>query len=156
MKQRDAPEAVSQGEEDLRRRVINGIIIAALLVVGVLGSVMMFSEVYTPDQPGKGRAAKSLREAADVAKPEPGETTKADSVAAPGGIQKYALKLGTFSNVASAEDVRATLERQGIPATVSIEVRVTVGPFSSRQDADAARARLQELGLDGGSPVTIK
>ena len=62
--------------------------------------------------------------------------------------------MGVFNNVANAEDLRAKLELNGIPAT--IEARVQVGPFASREEAEAARAKLKELGLDGGLLLTMK
>ena len=62
--------------------------------------------------------------------------------------------MGVFSNVANAEDLRAKLELHGIPA--SIEARVLVGPLQTREEADAVRAKLKELGLDGGLLVTMK
>jgi len=70
------------------------------------------------------------------------------------GERQYALQVGVFGNVANAEDLRAKLELHGIPS--SIEARVHVGPFRTREEADAARARLKELGLDGGLLVTMK
>jgi DedD protein len=68
--------------------------------------------------------------------------------------RQFALQMGVFSNVANAEDLRAKLELNGIPATV--EARVHAGPFASREEADAARAKLKELGLDGGLMITMK
>jgi DedD protein len=62
--------------------------------------------------------------------------------------------MGVFGNVANAEDLRAKLELHGIPS--SIEARVHVGPFRSKEEADSVRAKLKELGLDGGLLVTLK
>jgi hypothetical protein len=42
----------------------------------------------------------------------------------------------------------------GIPS--SIEARVHAGPFKTREEADLARAKLKELGLDGGLLLTLK
>jgi len=64
--------------------------------------------------------------------------------------------VGAFDNVANAEELRAKLERKGIPSSISIDARVQVGPFRTQEGADAARAKLKELGLDGGLLVTIK
>jgi DedD protein len=68
--------------------------------------------------------------------------------------RRYALQMGVFSNMANAEDLRAKLVANGIPAT--IEARVHVGPFRTRQEVDAARAKLKELGLDDGLLITTK
>ena len=68
--------------------------------------------------------------------------------------RQFALQMGVFNTLANAEDLRAKLELHGIPAT--IEARVHAGPFASREEADAARIKLKELGLDGGLLITMK
>ena len=45
-----------------------------------------------------------------------------------------------------AEELHAKLTLEGIPST--IEARVEVGPFKTRQEAEAARAKLKALGID--------
>lgn len=70
------------------------------------------------------------------------------------GERQFALQMGVFNNVANAEDLRAKLELHGIPST--IEARVHVGPFKTREEADAARAKLKELGMESGMLVTMK
>lgn len=66
----------------------------------------------------------------------------------------FALQLGVFGDVANAEELRARLERAGIHAT--IEARVHVGPFASRAEADAARAKLRELGISEAVLFSMK
>ena len=66
----------------------------------------------------------------------------------------FALQMGVFSNMTNAEDMRAKLELHGIPTTV--ETRIHVGPFKTRAEADAARVKLRELGLDGGLLITMR
>ncbi len=66
----------------------------------------------------------------------------------------YLLQLGVFNSVANAEELRAKLELNGIPA--QIEARVQVGPFSSRLEAEQARDKLKQLGLEGGVLVAVK
>lgn len=58
----------------------------------------------------------------------------------------YALQAGVFSDPRRAEALHARLVNEGIPAT--IEARVQVGPFKTRAEADAARAKMKELGID--------
>lgn len=70
------------------------------------------------------------------------------------GERQYALQMGVFGNIANAEDLRAKLELNGIPS--SIEARVHAGPFKTREEAESARAKLKELGLDGGLLLTLK
>ncbi|MFA4969377.1 MAG: SPOR domain-containing protein [Sulfuritalea sp.] len=181
-------------EEGLRRRLVNRIIIAALLVAGLLGSLAMFEEIYTPapkhppvpaklalpprPAPAAEPETKPIAPAAE-AKPETRtvpERTAAPSAPRPPQVQpapvvaphrapaprpvtqaverRFALQMGVFGNMANAEDLRAKLVANGIPAT--IEARVSVGPFRTRQEVDAARAKLKELGLDDGLLITIK
>lgn len=183
-------------EEALRRRLVNRIIIAALLVAGLLGSLAMFEAIYTPPPPVTAKLAvppkpvpatesetKPIAPAIE-AKPEVKavpERTAAPSAPRPPQVQpapvvapphaaphrapasrpvtqaverRYALQMGVFGNMANAEDLRAKLVANGIPAT--IEARVSVGPFRTRQEVDAARAKLKELGLDDGLLITTK
>jgi len=185
-------------EEALRRRLVNRIIIAALLVAGLLGSLAMFEAIYTPPPPVTAKLAVPSKPApatepetkpiapAIEAKPGPEvkavpERTAAPSAPRPPQVQpapvaapphaapqrapashpvtqaverRYALQMGVFGNMANAEELRAKLVANGIPAI--IEARVSVGPFRTRQEVDAARAKLKELGLDEGLLLTTK
>jgi len=182
-------------EEALRRRLVNRIIIAALLVAGLLGSLAMFEAIYTPPAPVKAKltlppkpepvAEPETKTIAPVAEAKPEATPVPERTAAPAVPQpkvapapvappphaaphrapasrpvtqaierRYALQMGVFSNMANAEDLRAKLVANGIPAT--IEARVHVGPFKTKQEVDAARAKLKELGLDDGLLITTK
>ena len=64
---------------------------------------------------------------------------------------RFLLQVGVFSNHANAEELVARLQQAGIPAQV--ESRVQIGPFASRQEADATRAKLKSLGIDDGMLV---
>ncbi len=64
------------------------------------------------------------------------------------------LQLGVFTSTAHAEELRAKLELNGIPA--QIESRVQVGPFASREEAEQMREKLKKLGMEGGVLVATK
>lgn len=68
--------------------------------------------------------------------------------------RQYVIQMGVFNNIANAEDLRAKLEHAGVPS--QIEARVQVGPFATRQEADAAREKLRALGMDTGILTAIK
>lgn len=162
MNQIPTPETDPTADLALKRRLVNRIVVAALLVVGLIGGWVMFEAIYTPgqqlpllrSQPHKAApAAKSRPESTVVARTE--EAAAPERAAAPGapaGENQYVLQMGVFGNVASAEELRAKLERHGISS--SLETRVHVGPFRTQEGVDAARAKLKELGLDGGLLVT--
>lgn len=69
-------------------------------------------------------------------------------------FRSYVLQLGVFNNTANAEELRAKLELNGIPS--QIEARVQVGPFKTRQEAEAAREKLKALGMESGVLVAVK
>lgn len=77
--------------------------------------------------------------------------TQANSMSA---VRPFGLQLGVFSNLDNAEELRARLEKHGIPAT--IEARVRAGPFATRAEANAARAKLQELGIKDSLLIAVK
>ena len=58
----------------------------------------------------------------------------------------FLLQAGVFSNVQRAEELHARLTLSGVPST--LETRVQVGPFKTRQEAEAAQAKLKELGVE--------
>lgn len=129
-----------------RKRLVNSVIVAAVLVVGVLGSVAMLYQLYGTGDPAK---------AAPPAKPATAAVESAAPVAA-AGTGRFVLRLHAFSDVATAEDLRAKLDALKIPSSISVEAKVQVGPFKSREEAEAARAKLKELGIYGGELVTLK
>ncbi len=58
----------------------------------------------------------------------------------------FALQAGVFSDPRRAEELHAKLTLEGIPST--IESRVQAGPFKSKEEAEAARAKMKALGID--------
>ncbi|TRZ96556.1 MAG: hypothetical protein D4R84_06925 [Rhodocyclaceae bacterium] len=157
MDQRPLPETNPAAEAARKRNLVNRIVVFALLAVGLIGGWVMFDSIYTPGQPlpltlKHGAPPKSAPAA--KSRPEPAVAARTEEPAAPGaqaGESQYVLQLNVSGN-AAAEDLRARLEKQGIAS--AIEIRVTVGPFRTREGVDAARTKLKELGLDGGLLIT--
>jgi DedD protein len=58
----------------------------------------------------------------------------------------FVLRAGVFTNPQLAEQLHAKLTLSGVPS--SVESRVQVGPFKTRQEAEAAQAKLKELGIE--------
>lgn len=57
----------------------------------------------------------------------------------------FSLQAGVFSSAQRAEELHAKLTLSGVPST--LETRVQVGPFRTRQEAEAAQEKLRELGI---------
>jgi DedD protein len=58
----------------------------------------------------------------------------------------FTLQAGVFADPRRAEELHAKLILEGIPST--IEARVQVGPFKTREEAEAARAKMKVLGIE--------
>jgi cell division protein FtsN len=58
----------------------------------------------------------------------------------------FLLQAGVFNSTGRAEEIYATLQKHGVPAT--LEARVQVGPFRNKAEAEQARSKLQALGID--------
>jgi DedD protein len=114
-----------------------------------------------PVSPGAARPEPARELAAPKSSPAPAgsahrvpEHQPASRPLVQATARNLGLQLGVFSNVANAEELRAKLEQNGIPA--SIEARVHVGPFATRAEADQARAKLKELGIGDSLPITMR
>lgn len=99
----------------------------------------------------KPEPAKEIAKAAPVLKNAPPSHPLAKAAEA---VRQFFVQMGVFNEVKNAEDLRAKLELNGIPS--QIEARVQVGPFATRQEAEAAREKLRALGLDGGMLVAAR
>ncbi|HLO64251.1 MAG TPA: SPOR domain-containing protein, partial [Azonexus sp.] len=58
----------------------------------------------------------------------------------------FILQAGVFSSAQRAEELHAKLTLSGVPST--LETRVQVGPFRTKHEAEAAQAKLRELGVE--------
>lgn len=58
----------------------------------------------------------------------------------------FALQAGVFAEPRRAEELHARLTLEGIPST--IEARVQVGPFNTKEEAEAARIKMKSMGID--------
>lgn len=61
-------------------------------------------------------------------------------------VAGYVLKAGVFASAQRAEELHARLTLNGIPST--LEARVQVGPFKSREEARVAQEKMRDLGIE--------
>lgn len=59
----------------------------------------------------------------------------------------FVVQAGVFANASAAEELHAKLALNGIPST--LEAKVSVGPFKTREEAVAAQLKMKALGIDG-------
>lgn len=99
-----------------------------------------------PETPAEGTSASTSAVAEKPAAPAAAATPAAPP-APPRLFSGFAVQAGVFSDAQRAEELRAKLTLNGIPSTM--EARVQVGPFKTREEAEAARQKMKTLGIDG-------
>ena len=72
----------------------------------------------------------------------------------PKGPRQFVLQMGVFGDLDNARNLNEKLKQAGVPSR--IEAKVQVGPFKSREEAEAARKKLIELGLNPGTLLPVR
>jgi len=97
-----------------------------------------------PDQITKAQAEAALAQSGQGS----GGTSHASSSA------RYVIQAGAYADSKAAHEVRVKIEHAGFKTYTQVvdtqagkRIRVRIGPFSSRQQADQALARIKALGL---------
>jgi DedD protein len=107
-------------------------------------------DTVTPAE-GTAAASSSSQFTPDVEKPTtplpPAARAQPEPPAPPRLFSGFAVQAGVFSDAQRAEELRALLMLNGIPST--LEARVQVGPFKTREEAETARQKLKALGVEG-------
>jgi DedD protein len=114
------------------------------------------SDAQTPREADAKAAAPSAPETQSAAKAD-APAASAETAATGGG---FVVQLGAFADAKVAADLAATLKGSGFAAYTEMLTtgqgavqRVRVGPYTSRDAADAAAAKLKSAGY-GGALVT--
>ncbi len=90
------------------------------------------------------------------AKPAPAApaTTSAPPAAAAAGAERFIVQFGAFTDVVKSREVRQKVEKAGLKTYSQVAktadgdlIRVRVGPFTSKAEADKAAAKIKALGL---------
>ena len=94
-------------------------------------------KVFEPLQARSGAATSPARSETAVTLPPPAPSRL---------FSGFALQAGVFAEPRRAEELHARLTLEGIPST--IEARVQVGPFNTKEEAEAARIKMKSMGID--------
>lgn len=100
------------------------------------------------DKPAAKPAPKPAAAAMAEAKPASKPTAEADT--------RYVVQIGAYSDVPAAREVRMKAERLGIKTYTQVvatpagkKIRVRLGPYASKAEADKAMDALRKAGLTG-------
>jgi DedD protein len=154
--------------EVVRKRARHRLIGATVLVlVGVVVFPLLFDTQPRPvpvgipiEIPGKD-AVKPLRAPARAATVQPGDRKDAASVAEGAGVPAAEMKnrsivqVGAFADTAKARDTRLKIEKAGFKTYTQVvetpegqRIRVRVGPFATREEAEKVGQKIKALDLD--------
>ncbi|SDI72832.1 SPOR domain-containing protein [Propionivibrio dicarboxylicus] len=119
-------------------RAASGPVSAPMHSSGASGPSSAPVKVFEPLPARAGAAMPTARNETGAAMPLPASPSRLFS--------GFALQAGVFTEPRRAEELHARLTLEGIPST--IEARVQVGPFNSKEEAEAARIKMKSMGID--------
>lgn len=108
-------------------------------------------EVKSTLKPATDEAAKAL---AILEGKEPPKVATATATATDATVGRFVVQVGAFAENEKAREVRLKVERAGLKTYVHVaetpqgkRIRVRVGPFATRAEADKAAAKIKTLSL---------
>lgn len=104
-----------------------------------------------PASIGKAATAAAKTPAAE---PVASSTAAAKAASAADGAARFVVQVGAFADPASAREVRLKMEKLGLKTYTQVaetaagkRIRVRLGPFATRADADKAQAKAKDAGI---------
>lgn len=101
-----------------------------------------------------GAKAQALLEGRDAPKETVKEPAKEPAKTAAAADERYIVQVGAFADVTKAREVRLKVERAGMKTYTHVvdtkegrRIRVRVGPFASKAEADKAADKIKKLDL---------
>jgi DedD protein len=105
-----------------------------------------------PKEPAKQAPKELAKEPPKEAKEAPKEVAKKDDAA--GAQGRFVVQVGAFSDATAAREMRQKVEKLGLKTFTQVvetadgrRIRVRVGPFASREDAEKAADKVKSAGL---------
>jgi curli production assembly/transport component CsgG len=124
----------------------------------------MAAAVHAAEEPAQTQKALPAEPDSGTASPAAAIVAIKDAALASGAAarstREYILQLGVFESTSNVESLRDRLNQHGITAQTELrepsdashgrQQRITVGPFKTRQEAEAIRRKLAAIGIDPG------
>jgi DedD protein len=117
--------------------------------------------VKVADKPVDKPVDKSVEKPADKPKPHANDGVRAQALlegkdVAPAAAARYIVQVGAYGESKAAQEMRAKVEKLGLKTYAQAvdtaegrRIRVRLGPFASRDEAERASAKLKGAGLPG-------
>ena len=107
-------------------------------------------------------ATATTASAASSTPAAPAASAARESPAAPAAAPRFIVQVGAFADAGSVRSLRARIERlglstytQAVDTSAGRRIRVRMGPYESREDANRALEKLQQSGVSGGMVLTL-
>ena len=111
-------------------------------------------EIKPTPKPATDEAAKALAILEGKEPPKTASTAAAASTSVDAAVGRFVVQVGAFAENEKAREVRLKVERAGLKTYVHVaetpqgkRIRVRVGPFATRAEADKAAAKIKTLDL---------
>ena len=105
-----------------------------------------------PAKPAEAKPAEAKPAEVKPAEAKPAETAKADDATKDDG--RYVVQIGAFAEVTSAREARMKVEGMGLKTYTQViesatgrRIRVRVGPYGTKAEAEKAAAKIKSGGL---------
>jgi DedD protein len=140
------PKPLSAGAGlDAKEEVVPDVAVAAVATAATATAAAVVPKAQTTSEPAKVEAkAETKAEIKTEAKPSDSKDTGA----------RFVVQAGTFSDDGKLRETRSKLEKAGITTYTQViegkdgrRVRVRVGPFTKRDDADKMANKIKQLQL---------
>lgn len=112
--------------------------------------------------PTAGAAAPSAASSTPAAPAVSAAPAARESPTAPAAAPRFIVQVGAFADAGSVRSLRARIERlglstytQAVDTAAGRRIRVRMGPYESREDANRALEKLQQSGVSGGMVLTL-
>jgi DedD protein len=117
--------------------------------------------VKVAEKPADKPAEKPADKAGDKPKPHANDGLRAQALlegkeVAPATAARYIVQVGAYGESKAAQEMRAKVEKLGLKTYAQAvdtadgrRIRVRLGPFASRDEAERASAKLKGAGLPG-------
>lgn len=112
--------------------------------------------------PTAGAAAPSAASSTPAAPAVSAAPAGRESPTAPAAAPRFIVQVGAFADAGSVRSLRARIERlglstytQAVDTAAGRRIRVRMGPYESREDANRALEKLQQSGVSGGMVLTL-
>ena len=111
-------------------------------------------EIKPTPKPATDEAAKALAILEGKEPPKTASTAAAAATSVDAAVGRFVVQVGAFAENEKAREVRLKVERAGLKTYVHVaetpqgkRIRVRVGPFATRVEADKAAAKIKTLDL---------